>query len=64
MTLRKHDIDRICNKMGEINLLFKQVQDTVYDQGSIVDRIDVNISSANRNVKNANQELEEVERSP
>lgn len=46
--------------MKAINELFKQVQDVAYEQGAVVDRIDFNIATADRNVKNANKELDEV----
>lgn len=46
--------------MKNINRMFRDVQEAVYVQGEVVDRIDYNISNADRNVVSANKELDEV----
>lgn len=46
--------------MRNINIMFREVKDMVYEQGTMIDRIDYNIERADRNVKSANKELDEV----
>lgn len=48
--------------MRNINIMFREVKDMVYEQGTMIDRIDYNIERADRNVKSANKELDEVDR--
>jgi t-SNARE complex subunit (syntaxin) len=46
--------------MKAINRMFRDVQEVVYVQGEVVDRIDYNIANADRNVVSANKELDQV----
>lgn len=57
---RQKDIERLSENMRNINIMFREVKDMVYAQGEIIDRIDYNIERADRNVKSANKELDEV----
>ena len=47
--------------MKYIEISMKQIQDLVYEQGAIGDRIDWNIESAKSNVTKGNKELDDVE---
>jgi t-SNARE complex subunit (syntaxin) len=58
--VRQRDIERLSKDMATINRMFRDVQEAVYVQGEIVDRIDYNIANADRNVVSANKELDEV----
>lgn len=58
--MRQRDIERLSKDMATINRMFRDVQEAVYVQGEIVDRIDYNIANADRNVVSANKELDEV----
>jgi t-SNARE complex subunit (syntaxin) len=46
--------------MKYIEISMKQIQDLVYEQGAIGDRIDWNIESAKSNVTKGNKELDDV----
>lgn len=46
--------------MAAIEQMFRNVQEVVYVQGEIVDRIDYNIANADRNVVSANKELDGI----
>jgi t-SNARE complex subunit (syntaxin) len=57
---RQQDIERLSENMKLINRMFRDVQEVVYVQGEVVDRIDYNIANADRNVVSANKELDQV----
>lgn len=58
--VRQQDIERLSENMKLINRMFRDVQEVVYVQGEVVDRIDYNIANADRNVVSANKELDQV----
>lgn len=59
---RFEQIERISKNMKYIEISMKQIQDLVYEQGAIGDRIDWNIESAKSNVTKGNKELDDVQK--
>lgn len=60
---REKEIDIIAQQVLDLSLIFKDVNDLIYEQGTIVDRIDVQIDNTLIKVKESNVDLEKAERS-
>lgn len=54
---REQEINRIAQGILEVADIFKDLQNMVIDQGTILDRIDYNVESMSMNVKGADKEL-------
>jgi len=51
---------KIVQSIHSLNSIYKELQDLVIHQGSLLDRIDENIEMTFENVKQANEHLESV----
>jgi syntaxin 16 len=51
------EIDNLADNVTNIYALFKQMNEVVYEQGQVVDRIDYNITEGLKHVKKGNTEL-------
>ncbi|KAI9223815.1 t-SNARE [Blastocladiella britannica] len=54
---REREIEAIATTIGEIAELFRDMQNMVVEQGSLLDRIDYNLAETQTNVRKGNQEL-------
>lgn len=54
------EITRIAENVSNLHALFKQMNEVVFEQGQIVDRIDYNIGEALVKTKKGNQHLVKV----
>lgn len=54
------EINRIAENVTNLHALFKQMNEVVYEQGQIVDRIDFNIEQALVQTKKGNKNLVKV----
>lgn len=54
------DINRLADNVTNLHALFKQMNEIVYEQGQMVDRIDFNIESALISIGKGNKELVQV----
>jgi syntaxin 16 len=54
---RDEDINRLIDNINELNHLFKQMNQIVIEQGTIVDRIDYNLEQSVEHTKKAKKEL-------
>jgi len=54
---REIEINKICNDIREINIIFKRLHSIVIEQGSILDNIERNLDDAVYNVKSGNDNL-------
>lgn len=54
------DIHRLAENVTNLHALFKQMNEMVYEQGQMVDRIDYNIEKALISVGKGNKELVSV----
>ena len=57
---RDEDINKLIDNINELNVLFKQMNQIVIEQGTIVDRIDYNLEQSVDNVVKAKKELVQV----
>jgi t-SNARE complex subunit (syntaxin) len=57
LRIRDAEINSLCKSIEELASIFKHLQTLVLEQGTILDRIDYNIDSANQKTKEANKEL-------
>jgi len=57
---REGDIANIVNSVEKIAQQFKQLQVLVIEQGTLLDRIDYNLSKSEENAKKAKQQLKAV----
>ncbi|KAJ3356327.1 Syntaxin-16 [Allomyces javanicus] len=57
---RDKDIEEIARTIGEIAELFRDMQNMVIEQGSLLDRIDYNMQQAAANVESGNEELDKA----
>ena len=57
---RDEDVNRLIDNINKLNHLFKQMNDIVIEQGTIVDRIDFNIEQSADLTRKAKKELFEV----
>jgi len=57
---RDEDINRLIDNINKLNHLFKQMNDIVLEQGTIVDRIDYNIEKSADDTRSAKKELRKV----
>ena len=55
--VRRGEIDRIVKQMNDLTTLFREVSTMVIEQGTLLDRIDFNISDAAKHVGAGNKEL-------
>ncbi|ORZ33686.1 t-SNARE [Catenaria anguillulae PL171] len=55
---REQEVEAIAKTIGEIAELFRDMQTMVVEQGSLLDRIDYNLTVAASNVERGNEELE------
>ena len=55
--VRRGEIDRIVKQMNDLATLFREVSTMVIEQGTLLDRIDFNISDAAKHVGAGNKEL-------
>ena len=54
---RDVEINKLVETINELTSIFKQMAELVYEQGTILDRIDFNIEETLSNTKKANQQL-------
>lgn len=54
------EINKLVETINELTGIFKQMAELVYEQGTILDRIDFNIEETLENTKKANIQLEKV----
>ena len=54
------EIFSLTDKVSDLHELFKQMQEMVFEQGQIVDRIDYNVDQALIRVEKGNKELVQV----
>lgn len=45
------DIDRIAGNVTVLHKMFKQMHEMIFEQGTVVDRIDYNIETAGKKIK-------------
>lgn len=57
---REHEINEIASGIIELAEIFKELQNMVIDQGTMLDRIDYNVENMAVNVKAADKELNVV----
>ena len=57
---RDEDINKLIDNINKLNHLFKQMNDIVLEQGTIVDRIDYNIEKSADDTRSAKKELRKV----
>ena len=55
------DIDRVAENISNLYSLFKHMNEIIYDQGKIVDRIDYNVDQALIHVKKGTREVKSVQ---
>jgi len=58
--LRNEDVNKLIDNINRLNHLFKQMNDIVIEQGTIVDRIDFNIEQSVETTTRAKKELFQV----
>ena len=58
---RDEDINKLVDNINKLNQLFKDMNQLVIEQGTIVDRIDYNIEKAQDSSTRAKKELVKVE---
>lgn len=58
--LRDEEINKLVSTINELTKIFKQMNQLVIDQGTILDRIDFNIEETLVQTKKANVELKKV----
>ncbi|KAG0675498.1 hypothetical protein C6P40_001561 [Pichia californica] len=58
---REREIYKISQNVVEISIIFKELENIVIDQGTILDNIEYNIDKASENVKGAHQQLNKAE---
>lgn len=56
--IRERDLQFVSEKIEEINLVLRRMNNLVFEQGTMVDRIDYNIVQAQTNIEKANRLLE------
>ncbi|QLG72087.1 hypothetical protein HG535_0C04410 [Zygotorulaspora mrakii] len=54
---RDEEITQLANSVLEVSTIFREMQNLIIDQGTIVDRIDYNLENTVIDLKEANQEL-------
>jgi syntaxin 16 len=54
---RKGEIDKIVKQMNDLSTLFREISGLVVEQGTVLDRIDFNVSDAARHTEAGNKEL-------
>jgi len=57
---RKKEIDTIVKQMNDLAVLFRDVSTLVIAQGTLLDRIDFNVSDACKHVADGNKELKKI----
>jgi syntaxin 16 len=57
---RNQEILKLVNSIQSLNTIYKEFQDLVIEQGTILDRIDYNIEATAQNVEVANEHLTKV----
>lgn len=57
---RKAEIDKIVKQMNDLSELFREISTMVIEQGTLLDRIDFNVSDAARHVSAGNRELQKI----
>jgi len=57
---RDEEINKLVESINELTSIFKQMTELVYEQGTILDRIDYNVEETLDNVKKANIQLNKV----
>jgi len=60
ISVRNKSIDSLLESINELSKIFKDLQNVVQEQGTILDRIDYNIEIAEENTKNAYGHLNEA----
>ena len=63
ITLKKRDqeINLLLNSLNDLSTIFKDLQNVILAQGTILDRIDFNIDTAALNVEKANKHLKKAD---
>jgi len=63
ITLKKRDqeINSLLNSLNDLSTIFKDLQNVILAQGTILDRIDFNIDTAALNVEKANKHLKKAD---
>lgn len=59
---REEEIQNIQSSINELNIIFKDLDQLVVEQGFVVDNIENNLSNYNQNVQGANRELTKADR--
>ena len=54
---REQEISKLAQGILEVSAIFKEMQNMVIDQGTILDRIDYNIENAKTNIQESNKQL-------
>ena len=57
---RKTEINKIVKQMNDLSELFREISTLVIEQGTLLDRIDFNVSDATRHVSAGNRELQKI----
>lgn len=57
---RRQEIDKIVKQMNDLAALFRDVSTMVIEQGTLLDRIDFNVSDACKHVTDGNKELKKI----
>lgn len=58
--LRDEEINKLVSTINELTKIFKQMNQFVIDQGTVLDRIDFNIEDTLQKTRSANIELKKV----
>lgn len=58
--IKNQEINNLLNSINQLASLFKDLQVLVLEQGTILDRIDFNISCSNENVEKAHKDLQKA----